>query len=178
MKAFLPHLLVAIICAGCRTPPQSTSPPVALGFPIVPPISDADPSVRHPVTIGVPTKLTVERTPDTLSITVDRSSLEAAEITVGSRMVTGVRSQSFVYPLGESRRPHAIGSGLHGGVDFNLGTDFVHTKRGGIPAPGAKYVVEMDLAVFETDVPPQHFWSPESENYRVLLKRTLRQIVE
>jgi hypothetical protein len=42
-----------------------------------------------------------------------------------------------------------------------------------------KYVVEMDLTVFETDIPPQHMWHPQgSKNYKVLWQRTLRQTVE
>jgi hypothetical protein len=41
-----------------------------------------------------------------------------------------------------------------------------------------KYIVEMDLTVFETDIPGQHMWDPHSKNYKVLWQRTLKQIVE
>lgn len=93
-------------------------------------------------------------------------------------MVTGVQSKLFVYRVGESRPAERFRLGLSGGLDFNLGTDFVNAKLGGIPVPGEKYVIEMDLAVFETDVPCQHMWSPESGKYKILWTRTLRQIVE
>ena len=32
----------------------------------------------------------------------------------------------------------------------------------GIPAAGKRYIVEHDIILFETDVPAQHMWSPES----------------
>jgi hypothetical protein len=38
--------------------------------------------------------------------------------------------------------------------------------------------VEMELEVFETDIPPQHDWSPQSKNYKVLWKRTLKRTVD
>ena len=96
---------------------------------------------------------------------------------VGTNMVTGVESEFYVYPEGEPR-PANGGSGL-GGTDFNLGTIFWHTKLDGIPLPGRKYVVESELAVFETDIPGQHMWSPQgSKNYKVLWQRTLKQTVE
>jgi hypothetical protein len=65
------------------------------------------------------------------------------------------------------------------GPEFNLGTSLLHTRPDGIPLPGKKYIVEVDLAVFETDVPPQHAWQPQgSKNYKVLWQRTLKQTVE
>jgi hypothetical protein len=67
---------------------------------------------------------------------------------------------------------------LSGGLDFNLGVDYWHTKQDGIPVPGKKYVVEIDLTAFETDIPPQHDWEPHGKNYKVLWQRTLIQSVE
>ena len=111
-----------------------------------------------------------------LSAEIDRSSLEATNLIVGSNMVTGVENTFYVYPEGEPRPPNG-GYGL-GGTDFNLGTSFLYTKENGIPSPGKKYIVEMGLKVFETDIPPQHEWQPQgSKNYKVLWQRTLRQTV-
>jgi hypothetical protein len=167
-----------MICAACATgtPPQGDPVWQGLGFPVLPPIADADPSVRHEVTVGVPTGLKVERTADTLSITVDRDSLETTRIMVGTNMVIGVRSELFVYSEGETRPTQGRSYGRGG--DFNLGTSILHTKEGDIPMPGTNYVIEMDLAIFETDIPPQHRWSPQSKNYRILWERTLKEPVE
>lgn len=153
------------------------APPTnSFGFPRLPPIAEADPSIRQPLLLHVPTKLTIERTTDMLSLEIDRSSLEITNLTVGTNMVTGVQNEFYIYPEGEPR-PANGGQGL-GGIDFNLGKQFWHTKPEGIPLPGKKYVVEVDLIVFETDIPPQHMWSPQGKNYKVLWQRTLKQTVE
>jgi hypothetical protein len=131
--------------------------------------------VRHALLVQVPTRLEIERTTDRLSITVDRNSFEPAQVMVGTGMLTGVQRELFVYRAGEQRT--AFSSGL-GGIDFNVGTDSVNRKLNGIPVPGETYVVGMDLAIFETDIPPQHLWSPYSKNFRILWRRTLHQTVE
>jgi HEAT repeat protein len=147
------------------------------GFPILPPITNANPSIRLPLLLHVPTKLKIERTTDMLSVEIDHSSLEATNLMVGTNMMTGVQSESYVFPEGQPRP--ANGGYALGGVDFNLGKSSWHTKQEGIPLPGKKYVVELDLTVFETDVPPQHMWQPQgSKNYKVLWQRTLKQTVE
>ena len=146
-------------------------------FQIIPPITNANPSIRLPLLVHVPTKLKIERASDTLSVEIDKSSLEATNLMVGMNMVTGVESKLYIYPVGEPRPGEWLNSGL-GGADFNLGTSFWHTKQDGIPLPGKKYVVEMELTVFETDIPPQHDWSPHGKNYKVLWQRTLKQTVE
>jgi hypothetical protein len=164
------------------TAQSSEKPEQWHGFPILPPITNANPSIRLPFLIHVPTELkiertTVERTTDMLSVEINRSSLEATNLMVGTNMVTGVESILYIYPEGEPR-PANGGYGL-GGTDFNLGTIFRHTKQEGIPLPGKKYVVELDLIVFETDIPSQHMWRPQgSKIYKVLWRRTLKQTVE
>jgi hypothetical protein len=147
------------------------------GFEILPPITNANPAIRLPLLVHVPTKLKIERASDTLSVEIDRSSLEATNLMVGTNMVTGVESKVYVYPDGEPRSANG-GYGL-GGIDFNLGTRFWHTKPDGIPLPGKKYVIEVELTVFETDIPGQHDWSPQgSNNYKILWRRTLKQVVK
>jgi hypothetical protein len=149
------------------------------GFPILPPITNANPSIRVPLLVHVPTKLKIERASDRLSVEIDKSSLEATNLMVGTNMVTGVENKVYVYREGESR-PAIGGYGL-GGIDFNLGTSIWHIKPDRVPInpmSTQKYVVEMDLTVFETDIPPQHMWDPHGKNYKVLWRRTLKQIVE
>jgi len=97
---------------------------------------------------------------------------------VGSKMVTGVQSELYVYAEGDARPSQARRIVLSGDLDLCLGTGVLNLKQDGVPLPGKSYVVEMDLSVFETDVPPQHMWSPYSKNYRILWKGTLRRVVE
>src|ERR1035437_3940595 len=157
--------------------PAPDSPQLGYLFALLPLIADADPSIRHPVSVRVPTRLKIERTADTLSVEIDTNSFESTNFTIGTNMVTGVQSKVYVYTEGQPR-PANGGYGL-GGTDFNLGTSFWHTKREGIPLPGKKYVVELDLTIFETDIPSQHMWRPQgSKNYKVLWQRTLKHTVE
>jgi hypothetical protein len=53
---------------------------------------------------------------------------------------------------------------------------FLKSADGGIPAPGKRYVVEEDVSIFETDVPAQHMWSPESGRYRVIWAEKLKTV--
>ena len=108
----------------------------------------------------------------------NQDSLETTNLMFGTNMVVGVRSATYIYLVGESHPVIASNSGLEGGTDFNLGTAFWHTQPDGIPLPGKKYVIELDVAVFETDVPPQHMWSPYGKNYKILWERALKQNVD
>jgi hypothetical protein len=175
-------LCLALVSSGglfshFATAESSAKPDQWRGFPILPPITNANPSIRYPISIRVPTKLKIERTSDMLSETIDTNSFESTNLMVGTNMVTGVESKIYVYPDGEPR-PVDGGLGLSGGLDFNLGMRFWHTKSDGIPLPGKTYVVEVELTAFETDIPPQHDWSPHGKNYKVLWRRTLKQTVE
>jgi hypothetical protein len=146
-------------------------------FQIIPPITNANPSIRYQISVRFPTKLKIERASDTISETIDTNAFESTNLMVGTNMVTGVESKIYVYPEGESR-PANGGLGLSSGLDFKLGVCYWHTKQDGIPLPGKKYVVEIDLAAFETDIPPQHMWSPHGKKYKILWEQTLKQIVE
>ena len=39
--------------------------------------------------------------------------------------------------------------------------------------PGDKYTVELHLTLFETDIPTQHMWAPDTGRYKVLWSKTL-----
>jgi hypothetical protein len=147
------------------------------GFAILPPITNANPAIRRPVSICFPTRLKIERTSDTLSEMIDTNSLQSTNIMVGTNMITGVESKIYIYPEGESR-PANGSQEVCNSLDFIPSIYYWHTKTDGIPLPGKKYAVEVDLTAFETDIPPQHMWSPHSKNYKVLWQRTLTQTVE
>jgi len=148
-----------------------------VGFPELPPIANADPSIRHPKGFKVPTGLQIERTDDRISIAVDARSLESIKLKVGANMVTGFKHEMRVF-----RNEELILSGymgLTGGTKANIGTTYLNQSLDKIPQPGEKYVVEICFEIFETDIPAQHMWSPQSsDKYRVLWTRTLRQTVK
>jgi hypothetical protein len=182
MTVLVPLVLAAVICAGCATHAKSNGNTTWEGFPLLPPIPDVDPAIRHDLVVRVPRQLTIEHGKDThgkdmVWIVGNRHSLEITNIMVGSKMVTGIKYELFVYPEGSARPSHAGSLGLSG-LDFESGTAIVNPKQVLTPVPGKGYVVEMDLAIFETDVPPQHMWSPYSKNYNVLWKRTFRPLTK
>jgi hypothetical protein len=148
-----------------------------IGFPSFPPLTNINPSVTHPVSVRVPTKLKIERTADMLSVTISTNGFESTNLMVGTNMVTGVESELYIYPTGELRPTNCMVMGL-GGLDFYQGKSFWHTKPDGIPQAGKTYIVEMDLKAFETDIPSQHMWMPWGKNYKVLWRRTLKEIIK
>lgn len=171
MKAIAALMLLAWVAASLALD-QPFGP---REFTLVPNIKDADPFTRTPVMVQLPTRLKVVRTNDFLAITTDANSLKGLQVTVGARMVLGVRYLLFVHAEGEARGNRNT-EGLSVGPEFQLGsmTSFV-----GVPEqPGRKTVVEMDLMLFETDVPAQHMWSPYSDKFKVLWKRTLREVIK
>jgi hypothetical protein len=178
-------LVLSVGLFGCATKSDS----IAQLLPDrLPPIANANPSIRCPISIHVPTKLKIERTTRTLALEIDTNSFEATNITVGTNMIIGVWSTCSVHladdpfwaalgrPMGQLS--DRMGWGLCAGTDFNLGKISWNKKGDGVPLSGKKYVVEAVLTVFETDIPPQLTWSPWRGKYKVLWRQTLKQTVE
>jgi hypothetical protein len=75
------------------------------GFPVLPPIPNADPSIRRKKAFRLPTRLQVKRTDDQIAVGVDPDSLKAVKLDVGANMVTGLKDELFVYRGGKSVLP-------------------------------------------------------------------------
>jgi hypothetical protein len=135
-------------------------------------------AVKPQPTIQVPTKLAIKRTADTLTVAIDPSARESIPLVLDPKLVVGVKSSLRVHPVGSP----ATGDGeigLASGLDFNIGERIFHRAQDGLPVAGTHYVVELDIAVFETDVPPGHMWAPQdSPRYKVRWKRTLTARVD
>ena len=163
---------------------QTASPPL---FPEHPPTRDADPSVRRTVEIQLPSRLNVDRTARSLFVSYDLASLQKVKVTLGAHLDIGVKEEIRVYPIGDPRpsQPHGVGYSsmkestvISSDVEFFLkGTSIFNSAHDGIPMPGKQYRIEEDLTLFETDIPRQHIWNPESgESYRILWKKQLMAI--
>jgi hypothetical protein len=157
-------VLAVLLAAACARQPQRKS--VA-----------ADASAPKTVAVRVPGALTIARALDSLSVSIDPASLTQTDVAADPGMVLGVETDVLVFPRGQRRS----GLGRHGlgsGADFDAGTDTWNTTQDGIPVPGTTYVVEMQLVLFETDVPAGHLWDPHAGKYVVLWTRTLTQAEE
>jgi hypothetical protein len=153
-----------LLSPGCSRETPSTSVP-------------ADASDVVEISVRVPAALSVARAIDTLSVAVDPASLGLMEVTAHAGTVIGVETDVFVFAQGQARpvlERRAVGPS----ADFNVGSTTWNTRHDGVPAPGTKYVVEMQLVLFETDIRPTPTWDPHAGNFRPLWTQTLRQAEE
>jgi len=151
-------------------------------FPHPGPIADANPAIRHHVTLMVPTKFKIARDAKTLSVGLDPASMRPVGITVGKKMVIGEREEDRIYEAGQTRPVKSGGISLSGLTEDNNeasidtgATRFYNFSQDHIPAPGKTYIVEMKFTVFETKTPPQHMWRPEMD--KILWTGTLKTTV-
>jgi hypothetical protein len=146
-------------------------------FPILPPVPTADPAVRSEKEFRVPSRLRVSRLGRYWGVEAVPGALETVKVTVGKDMVTGLRYEVSVYREGK-----LVLSGP-GGMQSGLGP-YTHVAAtvGEVGSkdfqPGDKYRANLRLTLFETDIPPQHCWAPETGRYKVLWSRTLTLDVE
>lgn len=155
-------LLVAILAAACgRT--TSSSP--------------TDGESARTVVVHVPAALRIARSLDTLSVEIDPASRADTDVTVDPGMFLGVESSTKVI-VPEHAQAAGERHGFASGPDIDLGTSTWNTAQDGIPQSDRRYVVEMTLVVFETDVAPAHHWDPHAGRFKALLTRTIRQAEE
>ena len=128
----------------------------------------------NPVSVRVPTTMRVVRDGD--SLTVSFASLQTTNLMVGQKMVTGITREEGIFrddvvlPLGMS---------IQGGLAFEPSTSIVTLNRDYIPQPGQEFVFEYRVKMFETDLPAQHMWSPQSgKHYKVLWTQTWREAIK
>jgi hypothetical protein len=165
-------VLLAAVLAGYGVGCNRPAPPTA---------STADAAGASALSVRVPAALTLARALDTLWVGVDPASLATTQVTVDPGMVLGVETDVVVFPQGGAR-PAEGRHRYSSGTDFDVGTDTWSTAHDGIPDPAVKYVAEMQLVLFETDVPAGHAagrpWDPHAGKYMALWTRTLRQAEE
>jgi hypothetical protein len=128
------------------------------------PIADADPAVRSAKTVQVPARVWVERNDDHVAYGVNEEM--PVTLDVGHKMILGTR---IVWTARRGQaEPEWLGADLSS-VDY--GEAACTSFR---PVEHEPYVLEAAIEVFETDIPPHHFWTPERGRYRVLWRKTLR----
>ncbi|HEX8795321.1 MAG TPA: hypothetical protein VF765_30440 [Polyangiaceae bacterium] len=129
------------------------------------------------LSVRVPAALAVTRATDALSVAADPASFATTGLAARTGALIGVEADVLVFPVGQPRavlQRHAVRSG----ADFGVASCTWNTARDGLPAPGTKYVVEMQLVVFETDAPLAPRWDPRAGHFDALWTRTLRQAEE
>jgi len=138
---------------------------------------ETDAARPRAVSVRVPAALSLARGLDTLSVAIDPASLAATQVTADPGMTLGVETDVSVFAQGQPPPPPGR-HGLSSGTDFDVGSSIWNTAQDGLPVPGTKYVAELRLVLFETDVPTGPHWDPHGRHYRALWTRTLRQAEE
>ena len=174
MRYLFVILFFAATCArGQLSPGKTISDELGWSFP---PITNADPSIRHPVAIQIPIRLKVALRDDWLIYGFDE--VQTTNIMVGHNMVTGVDCEAHMDCDGVG---HPLF--LERGPDDLIGT-FTnrYNMEGRLKAlleNGTNCVFEYQVTVFETDIPGQHHWQPKSGKlYKVLWTRTFRKTLK
>jgi hypothetical protein len=154
--------LATASAAGCRARPS----PAAV-----------DAAGPRELSVRVPGALMIARGLDSVLVSLDLAALADTKIVTAQGMTLGVETECFVFPMGRPR-PARGRRGLVAGTDFELGTSTWTADRDGIPAQGTRYVAEMTLVLFETNVPAGPHWDPHAGTFNALWSATLHQAEE
>jgi hypothetical protein len=127
--------------------------------------------------VRVPAAVRIARSLETLSVSFDPAATATTTVVVHPGMVLGLEAETFVFPTGGTR-PARGRLLVQSGDAIEGDTSTWSTAADGIPAPGRRYEVEVQVVVFETDVPPGRGWSPRAGRFEALWTRTLRQAEE
>ncbi|MFQ5599566.1 MAG: hypothetical protein ACE5G2_03310 [Candidatus Krumholzibacteriia bacterium] len=140
-----------------------------------PPVSDADPDIRHEETIRVPTRLVFPRShPRWPAVSYDTTCVQTVVLNVGHKMTLGVGSRlsyddgAEVIELGRGLR--SIGCLSCGGRVLNGVTEVMDRQ-------GSLQIIE-ELVLFETDIPDQHLWQPKRGRYQELWRGVATGVLE
>lgn len=142
-------------------------------FPELPPVRDADPSIRHVCRLQVPAKLLIESESDQVEIRDDTDSMQEVSITLGSKMILGVETKLSIFS-GEKRIEHRIG--LHSPPSFGGRTSIFAGLQKTANSQRDLDVV-YHITIFETDIPVQHGWMPKSGRYKILWEGDIKALV-
>ena len=125
----------------------------------------------------VPTKLKITRNGDLISIRPS-DFRQGIQLVLDQDRTMGIETDWRVYPKEEERpaQPHSVVFSSSVSA-LESATEVLKAGEGRIIAAGKPYVVEEELTIFETDIPPQHMWMPKgSSNYKVLWHGIVKQV--
>ncbi|MDQ6633013.1 MAG: hypothetical protein M3Y82_14860 [Verrucomicrobiota bacterium] len=155
-----------------KTIPPKTAKPHNDPFPVIPPITEADPFKRHTVSVRVPGLSKATRNGN--SLTIDLLSLQTTNLMVGHEMVTGIISEDKIYQNGKE---HLLSTKIQSGLIIET-NETVTLGPNEISQKGQEFTFEHRVTIFETDLPPQHDWSPqEGKHFRVLWERAFKETI-
>jgi hypothetical protein len=135
---------------------------------------------QKPVKFEIPKKLSVTRSADKVTISARPDSTESIWLSIDPAMSTGMRTEVRVYTSNAPRPAQPDSIELKSGTDFaGIGEEVLNREDHDFPTPGKEFVIEMDLSIFETEVPPQHKWNPMmGSNYKTIWHGVITQMIQ
>jgi hypothetical protein len=134
---------------------------------------EAGASGPREIAVRVPAALRLARELGSLSISFDPAARATVAVPVDAGMHVGVETRSWVFPRTRPRPAEGGRRSVRPGEEIEL-----DAATWSVRADETRYVAEVEVTLFETDVPPSPTWSPQTGSYRVLWSRTLRQAEE
>lgn len=158
--------------AGILLGEPSETPSAPLGFPDILPIANADTSDRHPITVSVPTKLQIAKDGDVL--TLAPGDFQETKLTVGKNMATGILIEK------KTRQGTEVRSlGMTMVADPNWKPSAKSNTLVLAALPRGEFFIEYTVTLFETDIPAQHIWAPQSgKGYKILWTHTFKELLK
>jgi hypothetical protein len=159
-------LLALTVLAGCAKDEQ-------VGFPVLPPIANANPALRTDQVLALPATLVAEYKTD--YVLLRPGNLEPVTLQVGSKMVLGVEATHRVHWGDEFWGDDFYKDRSGMGSPVNLARESWLIYPQGLPpanTPQRAVAIKTTVRVFETDIPAQHMWCPKAGKYKVLWERT------
>jgi hypothetical protein len=138
-------------------------------FPVLPPVEQADPNIRHTIDVEVPFSLAAEYNPGYILLWPQK--FESVSLSVGKNMIFGTNVKR--YHVLDSTTKILLSELLTSSIDFKN----VQYRMNQTDLDGKERLIETQITIFETDIPAQHLWSPYSNKYKVLWQKTFRNNV-
>ncbi len=162
-------LLALLLCS----PALATDP--------IPPDPTPTPKVRprgqNTISFKIPTKLKLGESNRQATYALADKPLQTITLKVDSTFFSGAEYRVFIYPEGEPRPQAELISGICPDVQALSGwTGFRSGKNYG-RYPGQKTVIEVEIIIFQTDVPPSTVWEPYGKKYKVLWTGSVKETV-
>ncbi len=158
---------VRVVWAGQGPPPEAT--------PFVEPTPN--PKIKETRTFHVPTELKLGQFNGKPTYGLAPKPLDTLKLKVGQGLYTGAEYRVYLYPEGAPRPDHEDSGGTCDVEALADWTGYCSGKTYG-PVAGVKYVLEVEILVFQTEVPPKSQWEPYGEWYKVLWTGSVKGTVQ
>lgn len=148
----------------------------------IPPDPTPTPKVRprgqNTISFKIPTKIKLGTSNRQVTYGLADLPRQTVTLKVDSTFFTGAEYRVFIYPDGEPRPQAELISGICYDVQaLSSWTGFRSGKFYG-RYPGQKTVIEVEITIFQTDVPPSTVWEPYGKKYKVLWTGSVKETVE